>query len=695
MARLIRFCFYLLFLITPLVLCPWNFELFEFPKMMFVYALTVIIAGSWLIHSIINRKFTFRRTPLDIPLLIFLASQILSTVFSINVHTSLIGYYSRFHGGLLSTLSYLILYYAFVTFMGQNDKEQKNPVHTCLRLLLTSTAIVATYAIAEHFGIDKHLWVQDVQNRVFSTLGQPNWLAAFLVMVIPLIFALNFSSSSPIYYILHTTYFFALLFTKSRSGIIGFVLMYSIFWLLVLLKNKLSSFPWKQFLLVSCILFLVAFVDGLRWIEPVNQLNQRLSPQSSNQLSPKTSPLPSGTQLESGGTESGSIRKIVWRGAIAIWQHYPVFGSGVETFAYSYYNFRPVEHNLVSEWDFLYNKAHNEYLNFLAATGAFGLGAYLLLQIWIVIWLLKSLHTKYYLLNTAFLSAYIGVSISNFFGFSTVPIALLMFLYPAMAVVLTDKSTSYKLQPACRQGRATSLTVRQAGYKLNISLKFLIATLLLVSCYLLLRLGVWWHADTLFASGKRYLEAGYPIQAFPRLEQAVALLPNEPNYHSEFSAAAADVALELAGQNATQSANQAVDLALSESNLTQRLNPVHLNFLKTRVRVMLTLSQLNPAFLTDTLTTLLKGLELSPTDAKLTYHLGLVYLQLNDITNAIKALEQTVVLKSNYETARFALGSLYQEQKEYSKAREQYEYILKYISPENSKVKESLDKLPR
>ena len=35
-------------------------------------------------------------------------------------------------------------------------------------------------------------------------------------------------------------------------------------------------------------------------------------------------------------------------------------------------------HNLTSEWDFLYNKAHNEYLNYLATTGLFGLGSYLL-----------------------------------------------------------------------------------------------------------------------------------------------------------------------------------------------------------------------------------------------------------------------------------------------------------------------------
>lgn len=145
-------------------------------------------------------------------------------------------------------------------------------------------------------------------------------------------------------------------------------------------------------------------------------------------------PAGGGTQLETGGSESGDIRKIVWKGALGVWRRYPLFGSGVETFAYSYYNFRPAEHNLVSEWDFLYNKAHNEYLNFLATTGIFGLGTYLLLQVWISIWLLK--HNQ-----VAFLSGLIALSVSNFFGFSTVPVALLFWLYPAFAFVLTHHAT--------------------------------------------------------------------------------------------------------------------------------------------------------------------------------------------------------------------------------------------------------------
>jgi len=420
MAKVIAYSFYTLFFIVPLILTPVNYELFEFNKMLAVYALTTIITAAWIIRMIIAKKWLIKRTPFDIPLLLFLASQTLSTILSIDRRTSLLGYYSRFHGGLLSTVSYIALYYAFVSNMNRKTTL------VAIRSMLSAAALVAAYGIAEHFGIDKHIWVQDVQNRVFSTLGQPNWLAAFLITIIFIPMTLKrpiaYSVGASFAYVLVAIYYLTLLYTKSRSGILGFTTGYLLFWLL-----QIRRFPWKHFVLITIVLILLSATDGLRWIPQVNRLYPSASP-AQTETKPTT-----GTQLESGGSESGDIRKIVWTGAVRVWRHWPVFGSGVETFAYSYYNFRPKEHNLVSEWDFLYNKAHNEYLNFLATTGLVGLGSYLLLQAWVFTWLLK--HHQ-----PAFLSGLIALSVSNFFGFSTVPVALLFFLFPALAITHETKS---------------------------------------------------------------------------------------------------------------------------------------------------------------------------------------------------------------------------------------------------------------
>src|SRR5690348_9219585 len=113
--RILTWSFYILFAFTPLFYCAQNSELFEFNKMRLVYGLTVIITTTWLLKMIRLKQFVFRQTPLDIPILLFLISQIISTITSIDPHTSIWGYYSRSNGGLLSTISYIILYYALIS----------------------------------------------------------------------------------------------------------------------------------------------------------------------------------------------------------------------------------------------------------------------------------------------------------------------------------------------------------------------------------------------------------------------------------------------------------------------------------------------------------------------------------------------------------------------------------------------------
>ena len=82
---------------------------------MVTYALTVIIASSWAVKMIHERQIRITKTPLDIPIVIFFLSQLVSSIFSIDPHVSWMGYYSRFNGGMWSVISYIILYYGFVS----------------------------------------------------------------------------------------------------------------------------------------------------------------------------------------------------------------------------------------------------------------------------------------------------------------------------------------------------------------------------------------------------------------------------------------------------------------------------------------------------------------------------------------------------------------------------------------------------
>ena len=639
--------FNLLFFFVPLVLYPYSYELFEFNKMVFVYALTALISVSWAVRMILAKRIIFRHTIFDIPLLLFLFSQLLSTALSIDVRTSLLGYYSRFHGGFFSTLSYSLLFWAFVSNMDR-AKTLK-----AIRFLFFSGIIVSFYGVLQHFGIDKDVWVQDVQNRVFSTLGQPNWLAAWLLTLLPIAWAfyLTLRQKSKNFWPwlgVSALYFLTLAYAKSRSGLLGLVAVSGIFWGINRFKNS--------FLLIALSLFLI-FAGGTPWERKTTETV--------------------GPALETGGTESGQIRKIVWKGAIDVWKKYPLTGSGVETFAFSYYQFRPVEHNLVSEWDFLYNKAHNELLNILATTGLLGLGAYLFFSGVVVFYFVKKIKASPDILDVAFLAGFFGIFVTNFFGFSVVAVSLLYFLLPAFAI--------------CLKGGEK---VRLAGYKnLDSRQKTGVLLALFTAAYLLLAIGRYWYADLLFAKGKALNDAEDPVKARSELTRAITLSPKEAVFWDELSQSDALIAVALNEAGENSKAKEFALVAINESSNATTLSPRNLNLKRNRANLFIKLSALDPNYLANARDILIEAITYAPTEAKLYYNLGLTYARLGDIENAEKVFEKTISLKANYRDARLAYALILIDKGSREKAKEQLNYILTRIDPNDALTITTLEEM--
>src|SRR3989337_1474981 len=113
--RIIRAGFLVLLFLVPLILTPWNYELFEFNKMMVTYAITVVVVTAWIVRMVSERGIRIARTPPNIPILLFFLSQFISALYSIDPHVSWFGYYSRFNGGMWSIISYALLYFALVS----------------------------------------------------------------------------------------------------------------------------------------------------------------------------------------------------------------------------------------------------------------------------------------------------------------------------------------------------------------------------------------------------------------------------------------------------------------------------------------------------------------------------------------------------------------------------------------------------
>lgn len=634
--------------------------------MVLTYLLTVVIVTAWLLKILAQRSFKFVRTPLDWPILIFLLANLISTVLSIDPHTSLYGYYSRFNGGFFSILSYSLLYFALT------NNFDKAKAKVLILVGLVSGALVAVYGILQHpnplfakhvgnkwinHGIDYTYWAEAVERRVFSTLGQPNWLAAYLAMLLPLsltlMLLLKKTWQKAPFLLLSLTFYLTITYTLSRGGTLGLIatgLIFSLFLTLYRqsLTNRIKRFFGLRLTLAPVweknYLWLAAFLVAVLLLNSNlgNALSLRgVNPSTEARGEEKSSQ----SQLEIDGAQTGRIRLVVWQGAFDIFRHYPLFGTGVETFGYSYYLFRPAEHNQTAEWDYLYNKAHNEYLNYLANTGIVGLASYLLLigifVFWAIRYLLQSKMAEERLWVLALFSAFVGFLVQNIFGFSVVIIALFFFLFPALAFLISD------------QTRSTDYFEKFVSKHLKNPLSRQLLTLVAVflGLYSLFFVGKIWLADTFYAQGVTVDET----VNYKNLRQAVSLFPGEPLYRSELALGEASLAAEVDDEKLKN------DLIAEAHDLNQDLvreHPHHTTLARNSLQTLYSLAQLDKKYWPETLQAAEKLGQMAPTDASIQYNLAVIYRAAGDKEKALKQIEKVLKLKPDYDDAKDLQKSL-------------------------------------
>lgn len=442
--KAILFIYFALAVVTPLIFTTQTTELYEVPKMFFVYFCATIIFFLTLIQIVLKRKLEIPKSKSLIALAALTLSIILSTFTSSDKYTSIFGFPTRLNGGLLSQLAYL------VTFVGVLINLTAEKAKSIILALVIGALVVSLWGIPSHFNLDPTCYVlteeftsgcwQKEFNpilRIFSTIGQPNWLASYLVLILPfsIAFTLYFKSQkSKIFFAASSVIiFWAIIFANSRSGLLGLVISLTIFIFLM------GFAPIKQNLKLTIAVASIMLFLTLTFADPItSRIKETLLPQRQN-ITSQNRPAVAPVLSQAVPTESGQIRLIVWRGAIDIFKKNPILGTGPETFVSSYYLWRPDKHNKTSEWEFFYNKAHNEFLNYLANTGLFGFlafGSFLTFtfsELWQISKQNKSLLAK------ASMAGIIGYLVTIFFGFSIVATQTALFLI-IPAVLLMRKN---------------------------------------------------------------------------------------------------------------------------------------------------------------------------------------------------------------------------------------------------------------
>lgn len=614
---------YLLFFVTPLAFVFSTRELFEFPKMILVYFFAAAMAGLYIMQR--NSK-NFGHSPLLKPLLVLTIIVAISTIFSMNRYTSIFGYYSRFNGGLLSVLAFLTIFHFCSSFIN------KRGAGSAVTAIFFSGVIVSLYALLQNLGFDKDFWVQDSQARAFSTLGQPNWLAAYLLVIIPIPLYKYLNETEMFkkgaYFCAALLFYFAFWSTYSLSGFLG-LLAFSLLFLLGSFQTV--ALKWKELLLLGFICLAVSVARPGIFGAKIKSFVETLKPVISITKEALAAAVPPKAEPQAAKSiDTGDIRLGVWQGALKLWVDSPknfLIGTGPETFAYAFLHFRPLSLNKSTEWDFLYNKAHNYYLDLLTGTGLLGLLAYLLFSAAVIINTLKAKTQGPGSLQRILLYGWATIFVTNFFGWPTVTLSLLFFLYPVLINRLNSSESSDLIE----------------NKVIGISAVKIIAALVLFMPLAFGTLNIF-LADVSFSQGYGSSQNGDVEKADPALKDAVSLNPWEPAYHKELAYTYAQKYVE--GEN-----EKDLNMAIKEARTAYDLNPHNSLTLRSLIRVYYLLSKVKPQYKTDLEKMALEIISLSPTEPRSYYDAALMFYYSGDKGPARELNSEAIKLRPGYPEA--------------------------------------------
>ena len=485
--------FSILLFFTPLVFSQNTNELFEFPKMFFVYFVGIFIILFFALDTIVKPKNIIGP---NILVFLFLLIVVISTIFSTHLYTSLVGYYSRFNDSLFSYLMYFFLYLVFINKISREDYEK------LIKLVLLSTIPVSLYGITQSIsGV----------TRVYSTFGQPNWLSQYLGMLLPTAAYYFFTESkekSKLWALVYIFGFYCLWVTFSVSGLFGFFvgILYLVSkYFKKIFKNNLLKTKFIFLTLVTVLLALLNF--GLykeklydSYLDVKKQfvlIKTAYASESTNKLS-----------------DPGFIRLELWKSTFNLITSSPkvfLFGTGPETFPYAFQNYRNGKLNYSSEWDFVFNKPHNYYLEIWSESGLLALVIFATL-LYICI---KNLPDH-------IASAVLVFCVTNIFGWPVVSTSLLFWL-----ILSGLKVNDFKTRSIAADIRG-ELKLKKSKY---LSKVLLMSAVICGYLYLNFYIFKFYNADIYYKKGQDYIKEGKTAEALHYADKSVTLNPLEPNYY--------------------------------------------------------------------------------------------------------------------------------------------------------------------
>lgn len=291
---------------------------------------------------------------------LIIAVDFTAAVFGLSFNNSLFGDIERSWG--VYTVAHLCLFYVLLRVFFDNQAWK-----TYLNCLLASTLVVAIYGVVQYYPNIFHITLfQSGPGRILSTLGNPAYTAMTLMFGMVLAVYLLLKSSLKwhkyLYGALIIVHFFAFTLTGIRGAYLGFLAGLAMALILALFVSR-ERLVRRASLALLLLLFIIS---GLFFSFRGNHVVQNL---------PIVGRLTSINLADS----TVKTRLISWQAALEGFKDNPILGVGLENYGAVFNKyFDPIYYSLASSEPY-FDRAHNSFLDILAATGLMGALAWLTL----------------------------------------------------------------------------------------------------------------------------------------------------------------------------------------------------------------------------------------------------------------------------------------------------------------------------
>ncbi|MEI7542290.1 MAG: O-antigen ligase family protein [bacterium] len=406
----------------PLIFFTQANDPFWVVEKFFFKVAVIMLVCIFLTYCLIKKQFPLLKTPYDIAFIIFIVLNFLGIFSGVNVYA--------WSDRVFINLAYIVIYY--LVGWSLLDGGTKN-LNKLIFSALASGVIMAIYGLLQAGGMDFMPWRTTFNGRAASTLGNPNFLAGHMVLLIPVAYALAAEQGSMVrkglLFVTAALLTAALFASQTRGAYVGFIVSIIVLFLLVVIflkdefrKNKKVIMVLSLIMLVLIGTFFLVKKDAVQRIADIVSLKD----------------------------DSARIRVDLWKNTLYLIKDNPLLGTGAGNFyiKYPFYQAKALTPQYFKDSDYYKSgHAHNDFIQFAAEYGILGAGTMFLLFGLMFYSSLKYLKysEKKGILVAGIIAAFAGLMVHAFFNFpfQIIPTAALFYMFAAIA---SYKQGNYSLQ---------------------------------------------------------------------------------------------------------------------------------------------------------------------------------------------------------------------------------------------------------